>query len=291
MVLGTPLPPPPGIVLAGPPLPDKLFHLEKQQYQVRELMKLYHLCCKHGLYEEAQKIALKTCEVDPANAAALAAVRVANLLKEKVTSHAAVRPCAGKCPAHAQPATPVSRPKPKCGKPGKVSKLMQQFDTYYKEGKYAEAEQCALRAHEMDPDNAAVTAACKLALGQALSQCPPAGCAMAAGKCGAPCGAPGDCEVGRRLCLPVSVKFHDAPLGEVMNGLHELTGINIMVDCGSLMDAHLDPAQRMTFQADGVSLKSVLELMLPPAHLAYAIKDGVLVITSDSCYPTHCGRD
>lgn len=44
-----------------------------------------------------------------------------------------------------------------------IAELMKQFNVLFKEGKYAEAEACALRAHEIDPDNRMVTAAVQIA--------------------------------------------------------------------------------------------------------------------------------
>jgi type II secretory pathway component GspD/PulD (secretin) len=44
-----------------------------------------------------------------------------------------------------------------------VEKLMKEFNTLYKEGKYAEAQRVALHASELDPDNSVVTAAITLA--------------------------------------------------------------------------------------------------------------------------------
>ena len=44
-----------------------------------------------------------------------------------------------------------------------IAKLMKQFNVLFKEGKYAEAERCACRAHELDPDDPTATAAMSLA--------------------------------------------------------------------------------------------------------------------------------
>jgi type II secretory pathway component GspD/PulD (secretin) len=45
----------------------------------------------------------------------------------------------------------------------KVAGLMQQYNAFYKEGKYTQAEACASAAFELDPDNAAAGAAVKIA--------------------------------------------------------------------------------------------------------------------------------
>jgi hypothetical protein len=50
-----------------------------------------------------------------------------------------------------------------------IAELMKQFNVLFKEGKYAEAEACALRAHELDPDNPTVTAAVRIARQQKVS--------------------------------------------------------------------------------------------------------------------------
>jgi type II secretory pathway component GspD/PulD (secretin) len=44
-----------------------------------------------------------------------------------------------------------------------VAELMKQYNALYREGKYAEAEAMAMRAHELDPDNAIVGAAIQIA--------------------------------------------------------------------------------------------------------------------------------
>jgi type II secretory pathway component GspD/PulD (secretin)/tetratricopeptide (TPR) repeat protein len=44
-----------------------------------------------------------------------------------------------------------------------ITDLMKQYDTYYKDGKYKEAEMVAMRAHELDPDNAGAAAAVHVA--------------------------------------------------------------------------------------------------------------------------------
>ena len=44
-----------------------------------------------------------------------------------------------------------------------VANLMKQFNTYFKEGKYKEAEMYAMLAHDIDPDNHIVSAAVGMA--------------------------------------------------------------------------------------------------------------------------------
>jgi type II secretory pathway component GspD/PulD (secretin) len=44
-----------------------------------------------------------------------------------------------------------------------VAELMKQYHDFYKEGKYKEAEMAAMRAHELDPDNASASAAVHVA--------------------------------------------------------------------------------------------------------------------------------
>jgi hypothetical protein len=255
LFLGAPLPPHPGIALFAAPLPEslpaKLFRLEKQQSQVQELMRLYHLCCKHGLFDEAQKIALKTCELDPNNVAALAAVHVAARLKEKSQPHdSAKAPSNGPSANHGKgiPATPTSQPKQQSEKPGKVSRLIDRAGIYCKKGNHAEAEQCAAKACTMAPD------------------------------CSRLAGCIGQAEIERRLALPVCISFQGAPLGQVLAALHEITGIDVQIDVGALMEAHIDPAVKVNLDLNQVSLNSALGLMLHQAHLTYVIKDGIVVI-------------
>ena len=44
-----------------------------------------------------------------------------------------------------------------------ITDLMKQYDKFYKEGKYKEAEMVAMRAHELDPDNVGAAAAVHVA--------------------------------------------------------------------------------------------------------------------------------
>ncbi|HEY1603955.1 MAG TPA: hypothetical protein VGG64_30420 [Pirellulales bacterium] len=89
-------------------------------------------------------------------------------------------------------------------------------------------------------------------------------------------------EIDKSLKTPVSLKFHDAPLSEVMDHLKTLAGVNI----------HLDPrglaAEGMTSDTpvnidltEPISLKSALNLILEPLHLSYIVKNEVLNITSE----------
>jgi hypothetical protein len=60
---------------------------EERGMQISELMKLFHLCCKKGLYKEAEKIARTANDIYPENPAAEAAIYVAQALAKNAKHH------------------------------------------------------------------------------------------------------------------------------------------------------------------------------------------------------------
>jgi general secretion pathway protein D len=89
-------------------------------------------------------------------------------------------------------------------------------------------------------------------------------------------------EIERRLKTPVQVRYEETPLGEVMNGLSELTGVNIHLDPRGLEQEGYNNSTPVTINLNKeISLESALNLILEPLHLSYVIKDDVLKITSE----------
>jgi tetratricopeptide (TPR) repeat protein len=284
--------------------PEKILSARAQLCQVTELMKLYHLCCKYGLFEEAEKIALKTCEVDPSNAAALAAVRVAHLLGSmKHAGTVTGGKCLHNCPA--APTSPASCPNGDGEKKKAVNALKEQFHTYYKEGKYAEAEQCAAQALELEPDNRQAAAAFQMARIQkrlhgckassptvdlnqlhntfgALNACEQ--------RCQQPMHYPKEKQIQVRLSFPISLNFKDAELGQIIHDLRDISGLNVVVDTAALKEAGIGLHKKISLSIENVSMATALKLLLQQAHLTYVIKDEVLQITTEPGAGKKCSQ-
>jgi general secretion pathway protein D len=89
-------------------------------------------------------------------------------------------------------------------------------------------------------------------------------------------------EIERRLKTPVLLKYQETPLSEVMEGLSELTGVNIHLDPRGLSQEGVNTDSPVTINlSKEVQLKSALHLILEPLHLSYVISDEVLKVTSE----------
>ena len=89
-------------------------------------------------------------------------------------------------------------------------------------------------------------------------------------------------EIERRLKTPVLLKYDNTPLSEVVDGLSELTGVNIHLDPRGLTQEGVNSDTPVTINlTKEISLKSALNLILEPLHLSYVINDEVLKITSE----------
>ena len=82
--------------------------------------------------------------------------------------------------------------------------------------------------------------------------------------------------------MPVSLKFKQAPLGEVLGYLEKVTQVNMHVDPQGLQAEGVTTDQPVTIDLTrDIQLKSALTLILEPLHLNYVIKNEVLEITSE----------
>ncbi|MEX2169603.1 MAG: hypothetical protein WD851_09845 [Pirellulales bacterium] len=89
-------------------------------------------------------------------------------------------------------------------------------------------------------------------------------------------------EIERKLRMPVLLKYTDRPLTEVIDGLSQMSGINIHIDPRGLTQEGVSTDTPVTINLTGeISLKSALNLILEPLHLSYMVKDEVLKITSE----------
>jgi general secretion pathway protein D len=89
-------------------------------------------------------------------------------------------------------------------------------------------------------------------------------------------------EIERKLKTPVSCKFRDRPLYEVVEQLGKLAAVNVHLDSKGLDEEGVSSDTRVTIDlTTDISLKSALHLILEPLHLSYVIKDEVLKVTSE----------
>ena len=88
-------------------------------------------------------------------------------------------------------------------------------------------------------------------------------------------------EIKNKMSTPVSVKFTNRPLGEVLDDLSAMTGIAIVVDERALASVRVSSDTPVNLTAlNDIRLESVLNLILEPKELTYMIDNDVLQITS-----------
>jgi type II secretory pathway component GspD/PulD (secretin) len=205
-------------------------------------------------------------------------------------------------------------------KQDQVADLMKRYHTFYKEGKYGEAQALAQQCLEVDPDNVAASAGVQLAQTQgrlkdfheiskekeefdlrALNDTDTVGPSVVvdplkfndkiwkrAGKRhGYPDGIPGlvrsqrERDIERRLQAPISLNFKDARLGDVIDSLHDLSGLNVVPDKAALDENSISMDKQLDLRVENISMKSALNLLLQQLHLTYVVKDEALVITTE----------
>src|SRR5260370_688834 len=203
----------------------------------------------------------------------------------------------------------------------KVAELMKQYNAVYKEDKYEEALPVAMRASELDPDNAIVTAAviiCKRQARLRLSndlKSEKEKMVYYAGIDAEREGPPYDPdrpeqfnpkytdrlktrsalisvtakrksdkerEIEHRLTAPVNMNFNNTPLREGLNDLRAFHNINIHPDVQALEKESISLERPATIKLEQGSPKSALNLLLHGVDLTYVIRDEVLQITTEA---------
>lgn len=96
---------------------------------------------------------------------------------------------------------------------------------------------------------------------------------------------PADAMIYERLKTPVLVNFKNRPLTEVVDVLHNMTGIPIIVDEVALEREALGSASEigisLALQSE-IQMRSALNIMLRSHGLSYQVRDEVLVISSEN---------
>ncbi|REK17213.1 MAG: general secretion pathway protein GspD [Planctomycetota bacterium] len=89
-------------------------------------------------------------------------------------------------------------------------------------------------------------------------------------------------EIEAKLRTPVSLKFRERPLSEVLEHLATLAAVNLYVDPLGLEDEGVGSDTPVTIDlTQEITLKSALTLILEPLHLSYVIQNEVLKVTSE----------
>jgi hypothetical protein len=89
-------------------------------------------------------------------------------------------------------------------------------------------------------------------------------------------------KIRRSLSQPTTVEFLDLPLEDAITFLKEYHNINIYIDKATLTDEGVALDQPITLKLAGVTLRSVLKLLLEPVQLTWVIEDEVMKITTSA---------
>jgi hypothetical protein len=87
-------------------------------------------------------------------------------------------------------------------------------------------------------------------------------------------------KIRRTLSAATTVNFDQNPFEDAIKFIADQHGINIVIDQKTLEDEGIDTAEPLTLKLDGISLRSVLKLLLEPLQLTYIIEDEVMKITT-----------
>lgn len=92
---------------------------------------------------------------------------------------------------------------------------------------------------------------------------------------------PAELEIERKLGTPITMKFTDAPLNEVIDYIKKVAKINVYLDPQGLAAEGVHPSQPVSIELEEISIRSALKLVLAQFSLKYVINNEVLKITSE----------
>jgi hypothetical protein len=147
-----------------------------------------------------------------------------------------------------------------------LAKLTSQFKVLFEAGKYEEAEAIALQGRELDPDNPIFAAMIYM-----VKACP-GGMSVTLSK---------EHAIERCLAEPTTVNFINTPLRKVLKDLGEVHDIHIVLDKESIEQEMVDLDYPVTKKLDNISVKSVLNIVLQDPGLAWVVRDGAIVVTTE----------
>lgn len=87
-------------------------------------------------------------------------------------------------------------------------------------------------------------------------------------------------KIARALDKPTTVEFLNLPLDDCLTFLKKYHNFNLVIDWTTLADEGVAVEQPVTLKLAGVTLRSVLKLMLEPLQLTYVIEQDALKITT-----------
>lgn len=88
-------------------------------------------------------------------------------------------------------------------------------------------------------------------------------------------------KIRQQLETPVSIKFTNRPLGEVLNDLSAMTGVPIVIDHRALSEVRVDAETPISMRPlENIRLNSALNLILEQLDLTHVIDNDVLEVTS-----------
>jgi hypothetical protein len=210
-------------------------------------MKLYHLCCKNGMYKDAEKIARTAKAIYPENPAAEAALHVAKMLYKKE------KPLTTK---HVNKTKKVKKAKA----PETCLPPLSPADAYAPVPSAVCPDPCEEKwNHHSCPEKPERKPA------PSSEPCMPK---VDSSK-----------EVSRKLSTPVTVNFQDTKFSQVMDDLEEISGLSIIIDKAAKDGISLD--QHVSLKRERASFKDVLNTILNQVHLTYVVRDGAVVITPE----------
>jgi hypothetical protein len=89
-------------------------------------------------------------------------------------------------------------------------------------------------------------------------------------------------HIERKLDEQTLFDFQGVSLEEIADHIRELHKCEVQIDKRALEEASYDTATRFDKRVSGVRLRTALELLLEDHSLAYQVRDGVLLITSEA---------
>ncbi len=91
---------------------------------------------------------------------------------------------------------------------------------------------------------------------------------------------PDNQKVFQTLNQSFELELLETPLSDATKFLEQLTGLKVLLDKPNMNDVGLGSDTPITYNTDGESLDTVLNLILSPLDLAYLAEDGMLLITT-----------
>jgi hypothetical protein len=103
--------------------------------------------------------------------------------------------------------------------------------------------------------------------------------ANAVAKAAVPAREPAELKTWRALQRRVSVRFDHEPLSEVVKELSSRSGVNLLLDPGGLRDEGVTQETEISVTANDVRLATLLDQILTPLHLDFAVANDLVRIT------------